>query len=76
MTSLPMPILCRACARLRDPEAGVCDAFPNGIPDAIFEDGRGHHQPVPGDHGRQFKMRPGGGQELARWETFDRLRAD
>lgn len=76
MTNLPMPILCRSCARLRDADAGVCQAFPEGIPDAIWELGGDHRQPIKGDHGLQFKVEPGRENGLASWERFDRLRSD
>lgn len=76
MTSLPIPILCLSCVRLRDAEHGACEAFPAGIPDAIWESGGDHRQPVSGDQGLRFKLKPGREQALADWRRFDRLRSD
>lgn len=76
MTSLPMPILCLGCTRLRDDQHGTCEAFPAGIPDAIWERGGDHRQPVKGDHGLQFASAPGADGHLALWEQLNRLRTD
>lgn len=52
------PTLCAACVHLR---AGgrVCEAFPGGIPKAIFMFGADHRQPRAGDHGVTFSLAPG-----------------
>jgi hypothetical protein len=62
MTTPSVPI-CEACSRLRalDPETGMghaCDAFPAGIPDAIYLDGYDHRDPYPGDGGIRFLLDP------------------
>ena len=48
--------MCEECKHIRD-EKGyiVCDAFPDGIPDAIYQDGFDHTKPYPGDHGIRFE---------------------
>jgi hypothetical protein len=44
-----------------DPEAPMpdvgfaCDAFPDGIPDVIIEEGNPHTSEVPGDHGIRYE---------------------
>jgi hypothetical protein len=35
----------------------TCDAFPNGIPDAIFNTEIIHDHPIEGDNGIQFEPR-------------------
>lgn len=34
-----------------------CEAFPEGIPEAIYSRGEPHTKPWPGDHGIQFEPR-------------------
>ena len=62
MTSRPAPMCC-FCKHSR-PETVVktpagrretCDAFPQGIPDAIFLEGFDHRMPFPGDGGIRFE---------------------
>lgn len=36
-----------------------CDAFPDGIPDAIYWDGQDHRRPFSNDHGIRFEPLPG-----------------
>jgi hypothetical protein len=56
---LSIPIfspVCTWCRHLRD--SGVdrqCDAFPNGIPMAIWKGESDHREPFPGDNGIQFE---------------------
>lgn len=54
---------CDACARL-NPRASftepfTCDAFPQGIPDAVYGNQRDHRQPIQGDGGIRFEAKPG-----------------
>ena len=42
-----------------------CQAYPDGIPDAVYE--AGHIYPKPGDHGIQFEASDGGGVP-ERWQ--------
>jgi hypothetical protein len=57
MTIFSKPI-CLDCTRFREttwPVRGLrCDAFPDGIPDAILRSKADHRQPYAGDHGLQF----------------------
>lgn len=71
-----MPNLCAACKRLTDSERGRCEAFPDGIPDAIFKQGGDHRKPVYADRGLQFELKSGEKQALEQWERLDRLRSD
>jgi hypothetical protein len=61
--------ICWCCTRLR--EYGIdreCDAFPKGIPSAIWEGETDHRVPYPGDQGMQFSPRnQRGAIEVARW---------
>jgi hypothetical protein len=42
----------RTDANARQPEpTQICDAFPKGIPEAIWWNRADHRQPKPGDHG-------------------------
>ena len=47
---------CERCAHLRN--AKTCAAFPQGIPDALWNAFRGHREPFPGDNGFQFQALP------------------
>lgn len=52
------PPACWFCEHFHDPAKGwVCDAYPDGIPDAILRKGVDHFVPRPGDHGIQFSAR-------------------
>ena len=63
----PLAPMCLGCVHYRDFAAQqigqerrvpTCDAFPDGIPDAIFLSGVEHDKPYPGDHGIQFEPKP------------------
>ena len=60
MTTYPHPFLCVWCARLHGRNEGPmpvelsCDAFPDGVPDAIFDNEVDHRGPVEGDRGLRF----------------------
>lgn len=72
MTTTSVPI-CEACTRRRVPDEGwgyVCDAFPDGIPDAIYQGGFDHRRPYPGDHGIRFELDP---SETMVLEIYDQL---
>lgn len=52
--SVPAPI-CLGCTRFRADKPGLtCDAFPQGIPQAIYESSADHRKPYPGDRNLQF----------------------
>lgn len=63
MTIGPAP-MCLSCRHLlTEPqnvgEAATCVAFPDGIPSAIYWDGRAdHRRPWPGDRGVRFEQDP------------------
>ena len=46
--------VCCFCSRLRSADERTCDAFPDGIPRAIWSGKDRHTQPVAGDQGLQF----------------------
>jgi hypothetical protein len=48
--------LCMQCRHIR--EDWTCDAFPDGIPPAIFRGDADHTQLIRGDHGIHFEPRP------------------
>lgn len=61
MTTGPRP-QCLACVRLHPlkfNQQPTCDAFPAGIPDEVFDNERDHRQPIEGDNGLQFLVKPG-----------------
>lgn len=51
---------CHACRHYhRITQKHPCDAFPGGIPEAIWLGRHDHRQPYPGDHGIRFEPLPG-----------------
>ena len=48
---------CMLCTRLDQPGA-VCEAFPNGIPNAILENRLDHRKRIAGDQGVTFQLDP------------------
>ena len=42
------------CSRVF-PDNMSCEAFPDGIPEELFDGKVSHHTPYPGDHGIQFE---------------------
>ncbi len=56
-----MTTLCPQCIQCRhfDMEKLVCRAFPERIPDPIFNNEVPHDRPYPGDSGIRFEPRPG-----------------
>lgn len=74
MTTPAIP-LCESCARLgpcgNTGMGTCCEAFPAGIPDAIYVDGGDHRQPVDGDGGVTFLLsaEAGAGARLAAYEA-------
>jgi hypothetical protein len=69
--------ICMWCSRLVD--YGIdrqCDAFPDGIPSAIWEGEVDHRAPYPGDQGVQFEaINQLGADEVARWFGDDKQAA-
>ena len=50
--------VCTYCRHLRDTKDRTCDAFPDGIPMAIWMGEHDHRTPYEGDHGIQFESIP------------------
>lgn len=65
MTSIAMN-LCQCCARFHRESAFpvTCEAFPKGIPDAIFDAEADHREPFKGDRGLQFVLAQGRDEEF------------
>ena len=59
---------CAACVRFRSPfdtentrglDGPFCEAFPDGIPDAVYANRLDHRQPIDGDNGVLLEARAG-----------------
>ena len=54
---------CDACRHFRGRQSFsvpfTCTAFPEGIPDAVFDNELDHRRPIDGDNGLQFLAKPG-----------------
>lgn len=64
---------CATCARMRSWLASgmataSCEAFPGGIPDAVWTGSYDHRQEVPGDHGLRWESN---GQPFPEWALAD-----
>ena len=64
MTSRIQPQCLPSCARFRSylttgAPGRRCEAFPDGIPEAIWSNRVDHRQPVEGDHGLRWTPREG-----------------
>lgn len=53
---------CSTCARYRSAfsvtpfaDGSFCEAFPDGIPDSVYENLLDHREPVDGDHGIRWQ---------------------
>ncbi|NUQ00208.1 MAG: hypothetical protein HUU35_10175 [Armatimonadetes bacterium] len=57
-----LPVLCDICRHYRQGTGG-CDAFPEGIPQVMFDARHDHRLPYPGDGGIQFEVEPELGEE-------------
>jgi hypothetical protein len=54
----PMCIECKHYIEGGDEPGFRCEAFPDGIPDEIFEGGFNHRKPYKGDNGIRFEPIP------------------
>lgn len=67
------PPICVFCEHVRRPfdwDDARCAAFPDGIPQAIFDNESDHRQPIDGDQGIRFEPESQDGSNYAR-EMFD-----
>ena len=58
MTTIAAP-MCMECKHFRGEDPPTCDAYPDGIPKAIWTGGVDHTKPWIGDHGIRFELKPG-----------------
>jgi len=57
MTSVAVPI-CYSCTHLHPGDGMMCDAYPDGIPEAILDSTADHRLPYEGDNGITFVQDP------------------
>ena len=55
---------CAFCKHYRAEPGKTCDAFPTGIPDAIWLGEHDHRSAYPGDHNIHLELRSGYAEEL------------
>lgn len=75
MTTPSGSSICHGCSHLREATSledrgATCDAFPEGIPEAILQGGFDHREPFPGDGGVRFEQEPGMEWALAIYEAW------
>ena len=58
MTTWGFP-LCGVCTHLSQTDGLACQAFPDGIPEDIWQMRYDHRNPYPGDNGVLFEPKPG-----------------
>lgn len=69
MTEL-MPRICNSCARSTGMQR--CEAFPSGIPSAIYDGGFDHRRAYSGDSGLRYVQEPGTQVLLDQYEAYKR----
>jgi len=66
MTTVPTPY-CLGCAHVSQHD-NICRAFPDGIPEGIWDNQIDHRMPYPGDHGILFEaIAPWGDEMIQSW---------
>ncbi len=68
MIDIPAP-MCIFCKHLKYGSTR-CEAFPEGIPDAIMFGSHDHRVPYEGDHGILFELIPGEEASLEEWREM------
>lgn len=76
---VPAIPICEACTRLGPAPNGegfACEAFPLGIPEAIYPGGFDHREQYDGDGGVRFELADGREDALAAFMASHRLPSD